>query len=163
MTPQVVQRDLPKRVVPTRVHHYTKKQKRNKTRRWRWWALRKEELRSRCAPRHPLRSLTSTERSTACRRLRRLQPAQIERDFSHCGLFCVPNRSRVEEYWLEMVIFLKANFRSIPAYEDIPNIDSRDIRKCLPAKFRGTNEDLLKAEMALDPPSEADIGVGEDG
>ena len=95
--------------------------------------------------------------------------AQVERDFSHCGLFCVPNRSRVEEYWLEMVMFLKANYKHIPAYKDIPNIASKDIRKCLPAKFNGTDKDLLKAEMALDPlsnttpPNEADIGVGEDG
>ena len=89
----------------------------------------------------------------------------MERDFSGCGLFLVPNRSRVEEYWVEMEMFLKANYRFIPGYGDIPNIDSRDIRKCLPAKFNGTDEDLLKAEMALDPlsnatpPNEADIGL----
>ncbi|CAB1105295.1 unnamed protein product [Ectocarpus sp. CCAP 1310/34] len=53
---------------------------------------------------------------------------QVERGFSHCGLFCVGNR-----------------------------------------KFSGKNDDLLKAEMALDPlsnttpPQEDDVGVGEDG
>jgi len=95
--------------------------------------------------------------------------AQVERDFSHCGLFSTGNRSRVEEYWLEMVMFLKGNYKYIPDYKDIPNIDSKDIRKCLPAKFSGKNDDLLKAEMALDPlsnttpPQEDDIGVGDDG
>ena len=39
----------------------------------------------------------------------------------------------------------------------------------LPAKFTGKDDDLLKAEMALNPvsntapPSEDDIGVGDDG
>ena len=73
---------------------------------------------------------------------------------------------RVKEYWVEMVMFLKANYKFIPAYKDIPQIDSRDIRKCLPAKFDRTNEDLLRAEMALDPlsneapPTAANIDLG---
>ncbi|CAM9383521.1 unnamed protein product, partial [Hapterophycus canaliculatus] len=61
--------------------------------------------------------------------------AQVERDFSHCGLFCVGNRSRVDEYWLEMVMFLKGNYEFIPEYKDILSISAKDIRKCLPAKF----------------------------
>ncbi|CAB1099071.1 unnamed protein product [Ectocarpus sp. CCAP 1310/34] len=91
--------------------------------------------------------------------------APVERDFSGCGLFLVPNRSRVEEYWVEMVMFLNANFKFIPKYDNIPSIDSKDIRKCLPAKFKGTDEDLLSAEMALDPlrnntpPGEDDTGL----
>ena len=62
-------------------------------------------------------------------------------------------------------MFLKANYKFIPAYKDIAQIDSRDIRKCLSAKFDGTDEDLLRAEMALDPlskdapPSAADIDL----
>ena len=66
-------------------------------------------------------------------------------------------------------MFLKGNYKYIPDYKDIPNIDSKDIRKCLSAKFSGKNDDLLKAEMALDPlsnttpPQEDDIGVGDDG
>ena len=66
-------------------------------------------------------------------------------------------------------MFLKGNYKYIPDYKDIPNIDSKDIRKCLPAKLSGKNDDLLKAEMALDPlsnttpPQEDDIGVGDDG
>ena len=66
-------------------------------------------------------------------------------------------------------MFLKGNYKYIPDYKDIPNIDSKDIRKCLPAKFSVKNDDLLKAEMALDPlsnttpPQEDDIGVGDDG
>lgn len=79
------------------------------------------------------------------------------------------NRSRVDEYWMEMVMFLRANERFIPAYKDIPSISSKDINDCLPAKFSGNDDDLLKAEMALDPlsnttpPAEDDIGVGQDG
>ena len=74
-----------------------------------------------------------------------------------------PNRSRLDEYWLEMVMFLKGNFEFIPTYENIPAVASKDIRKCLPAKFRGTDEDVLAAAMALDPlsnstrPDEDDI------
>ncbi|CAN0127851.1 unnamed protein product, partial [Hapterophycus canaliculatus] len=61
--------------------------------------------------------------------------AAVERDFSRCGLFLVHNRSRVEESWIEMAIFLKANYSSIPAYKDIPKIDTKDISNCVPAKF----------------------------
>ena len=61
-------------------------------------------------------------------------------------------------------MFLNANFSCIPDYDDIPNIASKDIRKCLPAKFSGKNDDLLKAEMSnTTPPQEDDIGVGDDG
>ena len=48
-------------------------------------------------------------------------------------------------------MFLKGNYSFIPEYKDIPIIEGKDMKKCLPAKFRGTNDDLLKAEMALDP------------
>lgn len=77
----------------------------------------------------------------------------------------VPNRSRVDEYWVEMVMFLKANYSCIPAYKDIPSIDKKNIRKCLPARFKGTDGDLLKAEMVVDPlsnetpPNEADVDL----
>ncbi|CAB1107679.1 unnamed protein product [Ectocarpus sp. CCAP 1310/34] len=90
--------------------------------------------------------------------------APVERDFSGCGLFMVPNRSRVDEYWVEMVMFLKANFNSSRRI-NIPQIDPKDIRKCLPAKFEGTDEDHLNAEMALyplsndAPPAEAGLGL----
>ncbi|CAM9155289.1 unnamed protein product, partial [Hapterophycus canaliculatus] len=40
--------------------------------------------------------------------------ATPERDFSGCGLFLVPNRSRVDEYWVAKVMFFKANFKFIP-------------------------------------------------
>ena len=51
-------------------------------------------------------------------------------------------------------MFLKGNYSFIPEYKDIPIIEGKDMKKSasLPAKFRGTNDDdLLKAEMALDP------------
>lgn len=82
------------------------------------------------------------------------------------GLFVVPNCSRVDEFWVEMVMYVKATIRFIPTYEKTHSIDAKDSRKCLPAKFDGNNADLLRAEEALDPLSndvlrgEADIGLG---
>ena len=77
--------------------------------------------------------------------------SQVERDFSGCGNLLVPNRSRIETYWVEMVMFLKANYSSIPAYKDIPQIASEDIRNHLPARFDGQDKDLLDAEASIDP------------
>ena len=54
-----------------------------------------------------------------------LSGAQVERDFSVCGNLLVPNRSRIETYWVEMVMFLKANYEHIPEYGDIPMIFQR--------------------------------------
>ena len=42
--------------------------------------------------------------------------AQIERDSSGCGNLLVPNRSRIETYWVDMVMFLEGNVQHIPAY-----------------------------------------------
>ena len=41
--------------------------------------------------------------------------AQVERDFSACGNILVPNRSRIDSYWVEMVVFLKANYETSPS------------------------------------------------
>ena len=41
--------------------------------------------------------------------------AEVERDFSACGNLLGPNRSRIETYWVEMVMFLKANYEHIPS------------------------------------------------
>ena len=54
-------------------------------------------------------------------------------------------------YWVEMVMFLKANNSSIPAYKDIPQIASEDIRNHLPARFDGQDKGLLDAEASIDP------------
>ena len=48
-------------------------------------------------------------------------------------------------------MFLKANYSSIPAYKDIPQIASEDIRNHLPARFDGQDKDLLDAEASIDP------------
>lgn len=50
-----------------------------------------------------------------------------------------------------MVMFLKANYRFIPAYKDISQIVSADIRKCHPARFNGKGRALLAAEAAVYP------------
>ena len=77
--------------------------------------------------------------------------AQVERDFSACGNLLVPNRSRIETYCVEMVMFLKANYEHIPEYGDIPMmISSSDISSCIPVRFNGRDTDLLAAEAALD-------------
>lgn len=76
--------------------------------------------------------------------------AQIERDFSGCGNLLTSNRSRTDTYWVEMVMFLKANFDSIPAYGVIPMIAPKDIRSCLPGRFSGLDTDLVAAENAFD-------------
>ena len=48
-------------------------------------------------------------------------------------------------------MFLKANYSSIPAYKDTPQIASEDIRNHLPARFDGQDTDLLDAEASIDP------------
>ena len=63
--------------------------------------------------------------------------SQVERDFSGCDILLVPNRSRIDTYWVEMVIFLYVNFEHIPALKDKPMIAAKDIRACLPARFTG--------------------------
>ncbi|CAN0346715.1 unnamed protein product [Pylaiella littoralis] len=88
--------------------------------------------------------------------------AQVERDFSACGNLLVPNRSRIDTYWVEMLMFLKVNYKHIPALKDTPMIADKDIRKCLPAKFTGARDaDLNAAEAALDVVNNTanDIGV----
>lgn len=76
--------------------------------------------------------------------------AQIERDFSGCGNLLTANRSRMDTYWVEMVMFLKANFESIPAYGAIPMIAPKNIRSCLSGRFSGEDKDLLEAESTFD-------------
>ena len=93
--------------------------------------------------------------------------AQVERDFSACGNLLVPNRSRIDTYWVEMVMFLKANFDHIPEYGSIPMIAAKDIRASLPARFTGRDADLVGAEAAFDvlhnpaAPTTDDMGLNE--
>lgn len=76
--------------------------------------------------------------------------AQVERDFSACGNLLGLRRSRVDTYWVEMIMFLKANYDLIPESTSIPMIATSDIRSCIPARFRGEDADLLAAEAAFD-------------
>lgn len=76
--------------------------------------------------------------------------AQGDRDLSGYGNLLVPNRSRTDTYWVEMVMFLKENFDHIPAWKDVPTIAADDIRACLPARFGGRDPDLVTAEAAFD-------------
>lgn len=88
--------------------------------------------------------------------------SQVERDFSSCGILLAPNRSRIDTYWVEMVMFLYANFEHIPALKDIPMIAAKDIRACLPARFNGGDADLTAAEAAFDVinnTNNSDIGL----
>ena len=45
-------------------------------------------------------------------------------------------------------MFLKVNYKHIPALKDIPKIADKDIRKCLPARFTGVGHADLKAAGA---------------
>ena len=56
----------------------------------------------------------------------------------------------MDAYWVEMVMFLKANFAYIPKLGNIPSIASKDISACLPARFKGGDPDLVAAEAAFD-------------
>ncbi|CAN0227592.1 unnamed protein product [Ascophyllum nodosum] len=76
--------------------------------------------------------------------------AQVERDFSGCGNLLKPDRSRIDTYWVEMVMFLKANYEHIPEHEHIPMVAAKDIRACLPERFTGKDTDLVAAEAAFD-------------
>lgn len=76
--------------------------------------------------------------------------AQVERDFSRCADLLTRNRSRIDTYWVEMVMFVHANFEHVPPFKDIPIIAEKDIRACLPARFNGGDADLAGAEAAFD-------------
>jgi len=62
--------------------------------------------------------------------------AQVERDFSKCANLLTRHRSRVDTYWVEMIMFLNANFKHIPDFQQIPVIADADITKALPARHR---------------------------
>ena len=76
--------------------------------------------------------------------------AQIERDFNSCGNLLKPNRSRIDTYWVEIVMFLKANYEHIPEHEDILMVAAKDTRACLPEWFAGKETDSVAAEAAFD-------------
>ena len=57
-------------------------------------------------------------------------------------------------------MFLKANYSSIPAYKDIPQIASEDIRNHLPARFDGQDKDLLVDPLVNNaPPTPSGIDI----
>lgn len=60
------------------------------------------------------------------------------------------NRSRMDNYWVEMVMFIHANLEHNPGFKDIPIIAAKDIHKCLPPRFNGGDADLAAAEAAFD-------------
>lgn len=66
------------------------------------------------------------------------------------GDLLVPNKSRVDTYWVEISMFLKENFERIPALKDIPAIAAKDARASLPARFHGRDADLMAADTASD-------------
>ena len=60
--------------------------------------------------------------------------ARVDRDFSACGNLLVPNRSRIDTYWVEMLIFLKVSCKHIPALRDNPMIAASVCRLGSPAR-----------------------------
>ena len=75
--------------------------------------------------------------------------AKVDLDFSDAGKLLDAPRSRVDTYWVEMMMFLKANYDKIPL--NIPKISPSDIRKYLPSRFSGTDTHLAAAESVVDP------------
>lgn len=75
--------------------------------------------------------------------------AKVDRDFSDAGKLLDAPRSRVDTYWVEMMMFLKANYNKIPL--TIPKIPPADIRKYLPSRFSGNDPHLAAAENVVDP------------
>ena len=74
----------------------------------------------------------------------------------------------MDTYWVEMVMFLKANYEHIPDHENIPMVAAKNIRACLPERFNGKDADLVAAKAAFDvltntaAPSARGIGLDED-
>ena len=93
--------------------------------------------------------------------------AQGDRDLSGYGNLLVPNRSRVDTYWVEMVMFLRENLEHIPAWKDVPAISAKGVRACLPERFHGRDPGLVAAEAAFDVLSNtshpAADGIGLEG
>lgn len=85
-----------------------------------------------------------------------------DRDFGGGVNYLMPNRSRMDAYWAEIVLFLKANFEHIPATKEIPVVAAKNIRSCLPARFYGRDPDLLAAEAALDVLQNTAIPTADD-
>ena len=86
--------------------------------------------------------------------------AQVERDFSGCGNLLKLNRSRIDAYWVEMLMPMKANYEHIPEHEYIC--------ACLLERFTRKDTDLVAAEAAFDvltntvTPTAGGISVDED-
>lgn len=86
--------------------------------------------------------------------------AKIDRDFSDAGKLLDAPRSRVDTYWIEMMMFLKANYEKIPL--SIPKISPPDVRKYLPSRFLGNDPHLAAAESVVDPAGDG-LPSGEGG
>ena len=64
----------------------------------------------------------------------------------------VPNRSRIDTYWMEVVMFLKANYRFVPAYKDIPLPDNLGrYAQVSPRAVQRKGRALQATEAAVDP------------
>ena len=89
----------------------------------------------------------------------------VEGDFSACGNL-IPNPSHIGTYWVEMVMFLMANFEHIPDYGAILMIAGKDIQASLPTRFTGKDADLVAAETAFgvlnNPSASTTQGMGID-
>ena len=84
--------------------------------------------------------------------------AQVERDFSKCANLLTRHRSRVDTYWVEMIMFLNANFKHIPDFQQIPVIADADITKALPE--HRVDADLAAAEAAFDVVQNTSTDIG---
>lgn len=75
--------------------------------------------------------------------------AQIDRDVTGAGQLLAGRKSRMDSYYIEMMLLLHLNFGRIPAH--VPPITVRSLPSLLPKRFTGRDPELQAAEDYLDP------------
>ena len=58
----------------------------------------------------------------------------MERDFSIAGMFMPGKRGSLDPAYLEMSLFLRAQYDNIP--DDVPRLSDDDTKKAIPERFR---------------------------
>ena len=79
--------------------------------------------------------------------------AQIERDFSGAGQLLSSRRSRLDGFYVEMLLFLHLNFSKIPVA--VPALTTASISSFIPKRFTGADPELREANDFVDP-----VGAG---
>lgn len=75
--------------------------------------------------------------------------AQIERDFGGWGQLLSSRRSRLDGFYVEMLLFLHLNFDKIPVA--VPAFTTASIPTFIPKRFTGADPELREANDFVDP------------